>query len=30
MTNYRKKEDDLAFNTCTCYADSISTLYSMP
>jgi len=30
MTNYRKKEDDLASNTCTCHVDSTSTLYFMP
>jgi len=30
MTNYRKKEGDLASNTCTCYANSTPTPHSMP
>jgi len=29
MTNYRKKEGDLASNTCICHADSTPTPYSV-
>ena len=30
IINYRKKEDDLAFNTYTCHANSTPTLHSYP